>query len=705
MQDKQQAQEAQGITIDTSGYNPALDPASPEFDPAAWKAAVDAMGGIPAFEERIKAAFADPADRARQYLYLTMGQIKQLSQAEQHLVWDEIARQLVETPGFVAFMDSVTGATQNLDAISSSMATAIESAQKTFSAIVPTLTIAAESWDSIAARIGTTLFDTPHKWDAITSIGTKLADAGSAAKRAIDALLEGDGIEDYLQTWEMLQPYMDAEYDENPDKYSKANLSDLIAAAARRARADGKDIPTLKAEQGQAEQLEMDLDLPTEETAKEDDPQAAEQQPTTGAITTLDNHVATIADKLLQYCFTSRSMWQLPGKHDDFIFDPAGKLNELSLNGEPLQPLDKIHTGFLMALLQLANICDLRVYNSTDNPNIGVPLPAFFRQTGIDPRPREWDKAAKELKKRTPAADDQQLKQLRVKRFMEFMRPLDNRVGVIEGEGYYTLARFISWDEKSDTAYISIPYEIKLVELARLHTDRHTAISTIFHADILTENQAAVELANRIAVGLIERGVTRSQAETYKNDTPRKPIRKTTTTTAADGTKTTETLHYQPDPDPVTVTKERTDENGITTTVTRTNPRPRIFRWESRFDTLIAACPQLQREIADIKTAQGAEETKVLEAAKAAGKPATPAEIAAARKIDHKTDPQRTNKKLKDVFTAAIRIIMEKSDAPNYYAGLEIKTGKLDTFKAPTNSTLKEKLVITHKGKNPDYVD
>ena len=674
-------QQAQGITVDTSGHNPATDPGNPAFDMATWQAAVDAMGGIPAFEERIRAAFSEPADRARQYLYLTMGQIKQLSQAEQDLVWKEIARQLVETPGFVTFMDSMIGAAQNLDAISNSMTTAIESAQKTISAIVPTLTIAAERWDSIAARIGTPLFDAPHKWSAITSLETKLADAGSAAKRATDALLGGDGIEDTLRTWETLTPYMDAEYDENPDKYEKANLDDLIAAAARRARADGKQIPTLKAEQGQAEQIQMDLNLPTEETAKEDDQQAEGQQApiaaarSAGAITTLGNRAATIADKLYQYCFTARDLRQLPGNHDDFMFDAAGKLIELSLNGEPLQPLDDPHTGFLMTLLRIADICDLREYNSKDNPLISVYLPAFFRETGIDPRPRERDKQTRELKKRAPATDDQRLKQLRAQRFMEFMRPLDNRVGVIDGEGYYTLARFISWDEKSDTALISIPYEIKLVELARLHTDRHSAISTIFHADIVTENQAAVELANRIAVGLIERGVTRSQADTYKNDEPRKPIKKTTTRTAADGTKTTETLHYQPEPEPVTVTKQRTDDNGDLITVTRVNPRPRIFRWEARFDSLIADCPQLRSELDEIRSSGS------------------------------KDKSQRVNKKLKDTFSAAIRIIMEKSDAPKYYAGLEIKTGKLDTFKAPTNSTLKEKLSITHKGKNPNYAD
>ena len=65
---------------------------------------------------------------------------------------------------------------------------------------------------------------------------------------------------------------------------------------------------------------------------------------------------------------------------------------------------------------------------------------------------------------------------------------------------------------------------------------------------------------------------------------------------------------------------------------------------------------------------------------------------------------QRINKKLKDTFAAAIRIIMEKSDIPKYYAAVEIKTAPFDTFKAPTNSTVNTgTLVITHKGKNPNF--
>lgn len=637
MQEKQRAQDAQRTATGTRGLLDAEGGAL-AFDRKTWQAAVDAAGGVDKWVDDLKTRIADPAERARAYGRLSKSQIKQLPQDEQNLVWKEVARMLRNDPQIMGFFEQMRG-------LNHGITTALESAQRTLGAIVP-----------LMQKVRT------------------------AAQGVIDTTLGAEGIEDTTQIYEILAPYIDAEYDENPDHYEQANLGDLIAAAAQRARAEGKDIPTLKAEQPIAEQMQMSLDLPTEETAKEDKPQD-EQKPTistardAGAITTLGNHVATIADKLYQACFTARDLRQLPGKHDDFMFDAAGKLMEVSLNGEPLQPLDDIHTGFLMALLQVANLVDIREYNAHDNPNVGIYLPAFFRETGIDPRPREWDKATNAIKKRTAAADDQEIKKLRANRFIEFMRPLDNRLGIIEGEGYYTIARYSSWDEKKDIAYISMPYEIKLVELARLHTDRHSAISTIFHANILTENQAAVELANRIAVGLIERGVTRSQADTYKSETPRKPYKKQITRTETDGSKTTQILHYQPEPEPVTVERQHIEENGDIITTTSTNPRPRIFRWEARFDTLISACPQLHRELDAIRSGGG------------------------------KDKPQRVNKKLKDTFTAAIRIILEKSDAPQYYEGLEIKTGRLDTFKAPTNSTLKDKLVITHRGKNPNYAD
>lgn len=659
----QQPQEVQQVQPSSSGKQPTGDLSAILEKNAA---AIDSFLKEPVIAQQ---------EELQRLTQLPLSQIEELPQEKRELVLQEMARQIVETPGFVDTMTAITAASKK--------------AMKSFAEWA---TKPAGEWERTLLQMAESANRT------ISSVSAAM----ESIKKSIAKQLSDD-TQEALKTWAILAPYMKAEADENPELYDNPETpaTALIAAAARRARADGKEIPPLKAEE-EPEQMQMQLELPTEkedEADKEGKPQGAESAPlamarNAGAITTLGNHVATIADSMLQFCFTSNDLKALPGDHEKFKFDKAGKLNEISLNGQPLQPLDDIHTGFLMALLQLANLSDIREYNSMDNPAIAVYLPAFFRETNIDPRPREHDKQTKELKKRQKPTDQTLIKRLRAQRFIEFMKPLDNRVGIIEGEGYYTVARFLRWDEKTDTAYIAIPFEIKLAEIARLHADNHSAISTVFHADILTENQTAVELANRIAVGLIERGVTRADSSTYQNQ--RKPIKKKTTRTAADGTKTVEELTFAPEPE-TTVTKSRTDENGITTTITGTQKKKRTFTYSVKFATLIADCPGLQRELEEIRNGQGAAEKAARDSKKKAE------EIAAARRSDHKNDSQRINKKLKDTFTAAIRIIMEKSDIPQYYSEIAVKTARLDAFKAPTNSTLNEYLTISHSGKNPNF--
>lgn len=660
MQDKQQAQEAQEITIDTSGYNPAADPGNPAFDMATWQAAVDKAGGLEKMIAGIKAALPEPAERARAYMRLSMGQIDQLPQEERELVWDEFARQLAEQPGVIAFMEAATSV--NWAAIGDGIAAAAQGAKRTIDAIVPALTAAAENWKAI---------------------GTNLITAGINAKKAIDALLDTDGIQDTLQTWEALLPYMDAEYDENPDKYSKANFSDLIAAAARRARADGKQIPTLKAEQGQAEQITMDLNLPTEETDKEETRrkrieaahkrrEIARQQ---GALISADTNLAIIADKELGFdYFTSAVIKNLPQGIENYILDDQGRLNLYDLTGgdkdvnDVLQEVDSLHTAFLMWLLGLAwNNSDIRETNS-GNAIMPVYLPAVLESMKIDPRPRERDKQTKELIKRDtskPLAD------LRRDKFMEFIRPLLNTAAFF-GDDLYQIVGFYSYNADSETMYITAPYMFRLVEYAKLRATKHGAIVNVFHADIMTENQIAVDVADRIAMGVITRGVSTPDAETYNREKKRKPIKKKTTSTAADGTKTVEELTFAPEPE-ATVSKSRTDENGVTVTVTTPRARKKTYSFAPKFSTIIADCPQLQRELDEIRSSGS------------------------------KDKSQRVNKKLKDIFTAAIRIIMEKSDMPKYYKNLTFTTEPFDTFKAPTNSTLNAILKVSHEGKDPNF--
>lgn len=76
---------------------------------------------------------------------------------------------------------------------------------------------------------------------------------------AVTAINENaEKLREFLSLMEVLRPYMEAEYTEHPEIYGDDEhpeigvdvpLGELVAAAARRARADGKDIPPLKAEE------------------------------------------------------------------------------------------------------------------------------------------------------------------------------------------------------------------------------------------------------------------------------------------------------------------------------------------------------------------------------------------------------------------------------------------------------------------------
>lgn len=340
-----------------------------------------------------------------------------------------------------------------------------------------------------------------------------------------------------------------------------------------------------------------------------------------GAIMTLGNHVAT-PTRTFREGFTASMIKSLPDQVKDIKFDKDGRLVMMSLNGQDLQELTIEQNNFLMSLLEAAvNICDPREENNT-NFILELYLPKIFREWEIDPRPH--DRETKEQGGELIARDKTSLPELRRDKFIEFLRPLDNMVGIVPGEGYYSVARFLSWNEKAETISIAAPYIMKLAEMGL----RDNAISSVFHANIMTESPASVELANRIVGGLIELGVTHPKNKGK-------------------------------------------------------------FKWEATFKGLINECPQLRAELDAIRN--------------------EPIEKDAEGNITKgKNKSQRINKKLQDRFSAAIRIILEKSDAPEYYLNLKIEPmtnqkGKKPAFICPKNSTLNDKMTITHEGKNPKY--
>lgn len=94
--------------------------------------------------------------------------------------------------------------------------------------------------------------------------------------------------------------------------------------------------------------------------------------------------------------------------------------------------------------------------------------------------------------------------------------------------------------------------------------------------------------------------------------------------------------------------------------------------YKVKYSTLIKDCPMLEEELQKIEN----ESTK--------------------------NKSQKKNKKLKDVFGAAYRIIKEKSDAFSYYKNLTFSAinSKTHAITTPTQSQLNGNLIITHEGKS-----
>lgn len=196
-------------------------PAALDFDRETWAAAVAQAGGIEAMVEQLKMEIPDPAERVRVYSRLSMGQIMKLPQDEEKLVINTMARQLAdENPGIA---DSITQSKQILQEIGKQVKKAAKKVK------APTI-----------------------EWETLARMANKLAVARfkGIEKALADSMFADPSMADSIALWEQLQPYIATEFDSNPDYYDDPSTppAALMAAAARRARADGLTIPTLRAE-------------------------------------------------------------------------------------------------------------------------------------------------------------------------------------------------------------------------------------------------------------------------------------------------------------------------------------------------------------------------------------------------------------------------------------------------------------------------
>lgn len=400
-----------------------------------------------------------------------------------------------------------------------------------------------------------------------------------------------------------------------------------------------------------------------------------------GALMTIGGRIASYSTNNLKDALNACSIYRLPSNVDlKQAFDDTGKLNALTLQDKPLEGLPRIHTAFLMAIVQAVELVQI---DDGDN-TISFYLPAMCRELRIDPRTYSSKRKA-----------GQDYAEMRLAAMLEIITPFDPFVGHTPDGNFYRVLTFVSYDKVSEIMTISTPYlfrlkAIKAIAEQRATGQKHPQLNRLMHSSAVNEpNRAAVELANRILTGIVTRGV-RADYRTY-NAEPKKAAT-FTRTTSKDGQRTTTTTTTT-----VYDTGSQTDDT----------PAPsKTVTYKVKYQTLIDDCPQLKNELDEIINGKGKAEREAEE------HNASAEEIKKAREKDKKTIPQRVNKKLKDVFTAAFRIIAEKSDAPARYLDFTLPTTtrtvkgkKSKAYDVPTKSTLARYMVITHRGRNPRYTE
>ena len=351
------------------------------------------------------------------------------------------------------------------------------------------------------------------------------------------------------------------------------------------------------------------------------------------------------SSEALQNALNSKSIYRLPGDPKDFSFDKKGKLNKLSLAGK-LENLTEYHVAAFGSILTRA----LNTYENDWQPeldSIDIYLPEFFLMHGIDPRPTST--------KRTE--EKRSLSALRRDAFINLISPFDNLVGTPDGgKSFYRLMAFTGYDEETETARIATPYFFRLAEL------KDNKLNRLLHPDVITEqNTAAVELASVILTGVLRRGRTRPDSQTYRTPTNKRLKKEIITTTNPDGSKTkTEKTYTQ------AIEQEALEQPR--------KPTEKKFTYDPQYRYLIENCPQLSHKLKTIEQSNK----------------------------EHKA--QLYNNVLQKTFTSAYRIILDKSDVHKFFEDFQIADVTTDKngvrkYRTPTKSILKNRLVITHKGK------
>lgn len=379
-----------------------------------------------------------------------------------------------------------------------------------------------------------------------------------------------------------------------------------------------------------------------------------------GALMSLSGHLRAFSSDGLKDALTSATLSVIPSKYNiQNAFDDSGKLITLAVDETALVKADAIQTAVGMAILQAVYLSPIG-----ESQSIDIYVPAFLEEMHIDPRPYSTKRSAEKV----------DMAELRYQKMLDLISPYDRFVGTLPNGDHYRWLFFEKWDKASEVMTIRAPYFFRARELNQGYEieeekKKQLTMTLLLSSAGSEPNYAAVELAVRILIGLERRG-KRGDYLTYSAPQPKK-LKQTVTKTDSSGNRTTTTTVFDTK-DQTEAPQEPNKSKKVTYTV--------------KYSSLIADCPQVAAALS--ATENEKDENGNLKPNRA----------------------QAYNSKLKQIFEAAFRIIMEKSDAPIKYADFTIptiekksKNGTITVYEVPTKSTLSRNLVITHKGKSPNY--
>ena len=224
-----------------------------------------------------------------------------------------------------------------------------------------------------------------------------------------------------------------------------------------------------------------------------------------GAVTTIGNRIMLLSDPDFQNSFTTKK----GAKNGIFTLDKNRQRQELTFD---------INIPFLQGLLKAVY---LNYISGDKSGRVRLYYPAVAKELGIDTRQKP-DKSKKNGE--TMPAEKQETRAEARRREMEsFIIQIQQLYGAIPGQyGYFQLLNTPWYDDKTEQLDFASPYMMKLIELNEqkehrvIESGKHYAEwkCDLMHSTVANErNKSAVEMAQRVLVGVQQRGTTRPDSK------------------------------------------------------------------------------------------------------------------------------------------------------------------------------------------------